>query len=336
MTASTYSGCGYTVPPSFGPTVTAARSASVPLRQPFPVDPFQSLAIGVGTICTARCCASVSPNPLLPYFSLYLARRSKSRPTSLTGVCEAVGVGTVAEQPHPLAPVTSAKATGPESEGDNKVAKALQLGPHSMPGPKSVGPVRVRILAENKRRPKLRNNADEFAAEVVVLPLVDAAGVAVALAGVAPGDEVNPPVGGDGSGGGKGSDVIVPLHVGPVPLQHLPTVGVNLHLPGAGPPGPLQAQLQPADAGEQATKRRPAVHVAALPFSTSLAAAPDLNPFRLNAQKVPDQPHQQAPDQGQADLHRPAVVTHRATPPRTAPRSAAGRTAAGRSAGAAS
>ena len=41
-----------------------------------------------------------------------------------------------------VALVVSAKATGPESEGQDSVAERLQASPEAMPGPRSVGPSR--------------------------------------------------------------------------------------------------------------------------------------------------------------------------------------------------
>jgi hypothetical protein len=48
-------------------------------------------------------------------------------------------------------------------------------------------------------------------------------------------------------------DVSVSWHVGPMPLEHLRRVGVDLYLPRHLHPGPLGGNIEPADAGEQTT-----------------------------------------------------------------------------------
>jgi hypothetical protein len=78
-----------------------------------------------------------------------------------------------------------------------------------------------------------------------------AAGAADGLTREPSGDEV-------GSGQVIGLDLldVAPAgHVRPVLGQHPPAVGVDLDLADAPPPGPLQAEIQTADAGEQAKER---------------------------------------------------------------------------------
>jgi hypothetical protein len=49
----------------------------------------------------------------------------------------------------------------------------------------------------------------------------------------------------------ESSDILVAPHFRPVLLKHGPTEGIDLDLPANLKPGPLKAQIEPADPGEQ-------------------------------------------------------------------------------------
>jgi len=52
-----------------------------------------------------------------------------------------------------------------------------------------------------------------------------------------------------------GSDILVPPHIRPVFRQHRPTEWVNLHLPANLEARALEAEVKPANPGEEATHR---------------------------------------------------------------------------------
>src|SRR5690349_8432415 len=94
------------------------------------------------------------------------------------------------EHEHSLPLMLSAKATGSYAEGASNVAKLLKAISDSPPRPRSVCSDCGWIFAENKARPKLRNNADELTSERRANTLDTLSCVAVFLAGVSAGDAV--------------------------------------------------------------------------------------------------------------------------------------------------
>lgn len=139
------------------------------------------------------------------------------------------GGGTLGKQEQAVPLVISPKATGPESEGQHKVATSLQLGAESPPRPGSVPAHSRRILPENKARPKDFNNPDELMAERRRAGSVVDPGPAIFLAGVAAADEVAPP--GVGRLGREGLHVIPSKSVGPVSFEDSPGILVLFNLP---------------------------------------------------------------------------------------------------------
>jgi len=143
--------------------------------------------------------------------------------------------------------VVPAKAAGSEPEGQHSVAKRLKAISESTPGPKSVLSRRGRILAENKARPDRINNAEEVNAEILVHPTVDCTGLAVPLAGVSAGDEIDIPV--LRFPGRERPRVVVLRDVGPVASKDPAGVNVVLDLPPTGEPGPFEAEVEAAKPG---------------------------------------------------------------------------------------
>jgi len=146
--------------------------------------------------------------------------------------------------------VVEAKAARPQSEGQDRITESLEARSEAVPGPRSVGPRRCRVLAENKSRAKRASDAEEMNRDILMSSFMDTSGLAVPLAGVAAGEEVASPSG--GVAGGEGPDVVVPSHIGPVPLEDAAGVGVALDLEGgAEAGGPLEAELDAPHSREE-------------------------------------------------------------------------------------
>lgn len=246
MTASTYSGCGYTVFPSWRPSSTASCSASVFRRHPFPVDPRQSLAVGVHNF-TATHCENVSPKPLpFPCDSLHRWRLASIRGTSAHPKTLAVGVGILAKQEQPIPLVVRANATGSESEGQHHVSQTFELRSESPPRPRRIWADACRILSENKPWATRRNHADEFSAKRRRPRAARDAGSAILLAGIAPAEEIDAL-----EFGSHDSDILVTPHRRPVLGQHGTAKRIDFHLKFDLEASPLQPQIEAANTREQ-------------------------------------------------------------------------------------
>lgn len=161
----------------------------------------------------------------------------------------AVGVGLLSEQEQTVPLVLSANATGTDSEGQDRIATALELVSEAPPRPGSIGADSGGVLSEYKARANRINNAEEFSAERRRSRSCRNSGPTVLLARVAADKEVAGPFG--RLGGRKGSGVVVAPRGGPMVGEDGSGTGVDLHLECARQAGLLQSQIEPGAPGIQ-------------------------------------------------------------------------------------
>lgn len=102
-----------------------------------------------------------------------------------------VGVRYFAEQEQAVSPVVSANATRPESKGQHNISKGLGSGSEAMPRPGSVFADGRGVLTEKQFRAKLLKNADCLSAETRSRCIAVSSGVAVLLARVTKGKQID-------------------------------------------------------------------------------------------------------------------------------------------------
>jgi hypothetical protein len=164
------------------------------------------------------------------------------------------GVGCFSEQEQPVPLVLRPSATRAEAEGQDMIAKSLQLVAEAPPGPGGIAAAARWVLSENKARAKDANNAEEFSTERRRSRSLGNSSAAVFLAGVASADDIDVESVERLLSGWEVADIGKPFNARKVTGQNLQTVGVFLDLPSTAQPGPLKAQVEAAHASEQAAE----------------------------------------------------------------------------------
>jgi hypothetical protein len=154
-----------------------------------------SLAFGVdqrpSASITATVCPSVSPKPLLPYFSWYRCRRSRRRGTSDVPNCPASGVGQVSdgEQEEALSAVACSGLGRAEYSDRNATAQSFQCRDCDF---ELTVEVPRDVLAEEGMSPALIKDLDGAVEQPSIVVGAEAlSGDAVSLAGISRQDAIH-------------------------------------------------------------------------------------------------------------------------------------------------
>ncbi len=162
---------------------------------------------------------------------------------------QGVGQPSPRRNEEPVPAVRGADGSSGDAIPDRIIPERGQV-PKNLPEP--AGPERSHVLDDDRPRRNFIDDAGELGpqARARASEACTLACKAKILAGKAAAQDI------DGAEvvGADGADVFMPDCFRPVLFQDLPAEGIALHLPGhRAVPGPLQAEFQAADAGEQTT-----------------------------------------------------------------------------------
>lgn len=267
-----FSGGSATVRPALpSPRAASVRvvpaCASLPSVERDPLD-FESVAVGVGHAAASPSCPRRWPGRETPLWSVAAGVGQRvtspsdgpyslgSRTPALSSLARGVGHR---NDEHPLSSMGGAHIGSSDPRPLDVVPEVDEVADNVAQAPPKES---AHVLDDDHPRPELADEPRVLAPESGAGSVESGPepGVGHVLAGEAAAEHVDR----SERCASDESDIGVPLRGGPVPREHGTAVRIALDLPRDGPePGPLEAELEPADPAEQGPDHWPASRSAA-------------------------------------------------------------------------